>query len=85
MPKRILSWQSKFNRFLQTYLFASLHILMLHISLLNRNRWLYWKWTNVLRKNLGIFQNVKKIEIYFFITHLLPVFVNKDLLGLPLK
>ena len=40
MPKQILSWQSKFNEFLQTCLLARSNV---PISLLERNLWSYWK------------------------------------------
>ena len=60
MSRQILSWQSKFYKFLQTYLLA----LMFSISVLKSNQWSYWKWQTFKEKIFAIFYNVKKY-IYF--------------------
>ena len=55
MPKPILSSQSKFNTFLQKYLFTGSP----------REFLIILKMTNFWRNNLANFHDVKKIEIYF--------------------
>ena len=58
---RILSWQSKFNKFLQVYLLAPTDVP--HFST-KKGSVIILKMTNFWRKNLAIFHKVKKIEIY---------------------
>ena len=62
MPKQILSWQSKFNKSLKMYLFARFNIY--HFSS-KKEIVIIMKMKNFCRKNLAIYHNVKKLEIYF--------------------
>ena len=60
--KQILSWQSKFNKFLQTYLIARSTVS--HFSTKEESV-IILKITNFWRKNMEIFHDVKTIEIFF--------------------
>ena len=62
MPKRILSWKPEFNKFFQSYLLSTFSISHFPIK---KGSVIILKMKNVLRKNLAIFHDVKKIEIYF--------------------
>ena len=62
MPKRILFWQSKFNKLLQTYQLSRTNIP--HFTT-KKEPVIILKMTNIWRENLAIFYNVKKIDIYF--------------------
>ena len=55
--KGILSWQPKFNKFLQSYLLATSNIS--HFST-KKESVIILKMTNFRRKNLAVFHNVKK-------------------------
>ena len=57
MPKRILQWQSKLSKYLQTYLFARSNVS--HLSTWKESV-IVLKMTNFWRKNLTIFSDVKK-------------------------
>ena len=62
MLKRILPSQSKFNKFLQAYLRArstASHFFTKKESVIILNM------KNIWRKNLAVFHDVEKIEIYF--------------------
>ena len=61
MLKRILSWQYKFDKFLQTYLLTSSNVP--HFST-KKESVVILKMTNFWRKNLAILRNAKK-DIYF--------------------
>ena len=62
MSKWILSWQSKFNKFLQAYLHARSNVP--HFST-KKKYVIILKMTEICTKNLAIFRDDAKIEIYF--------------------
>ena len=64
MPKRILSWQSRFDKFLQTYLFARSNAARFSSK---KESVIILKMTNFWRKNLAIFHDVKKQRFIFFL------------------
>ena len=64
MPQQILSWKSKFNKLLQTYLLARSNIP--HFST-KQESVIILKMTNFWWNNLAIFHDVKKIEIFFYL------------------
>ena len=76
MAKRILSWQTKFNKFLETYLLARSNVP--HFSAKKESA-IILKMRNFWRKNLAIFHNVKKYRFIFLVTHLFLIFINKEI------
>ena len=72
--KQILSWQSKFHKFLQTDLPARSNVPHFYTKTLSS----YWKWKTLEGKSLAIFHDAKN-RFIFLITHLFLVFVNKDI------
>ena len=62
MTKRILSWKSKFNKFLQAYVRARSNAP--HFST-KKESVIILETTNICKKNLAIFHDVEKREIYF--------------------
>ena len=69
--KQILSWQSRFNKSLQTYLLAGSNIPSLSTKeesvniLKTRGKWGKMKEWNFWEKNMAIFHDVKKTDIFF--------------------
>ena len=76
MPKQILSWQPKFNTFLQSYLLATCNTLHFYTK---KESVIILKNTKLWRKNLAIFHNVKKQRFIFYITHFFLIFVDKGI------
>ena len=62
LPKQTLSWQPKFDTFLQSYLLAMSNVP--HFSI-KKEYVIMLKMINFWKKNLAIFHGVKKTEIYF--------------------
>ena len=73
MPKRILSWLSKFIKFLETYLLA--RSIVLHFSAKKESVNIL-EMTNFWRNNLAIFHKLKKKRFIFLMTHLFLMFVK---------
>ena len=67
MPKQILSWQSKFNKILQTYLLARSNVPRFST-----------KKESVIKLKMTNFVWCQKTKI-FFMTHLFLTFVNKEI------
>ena len=76
MPKQILSLQSKFNKFSQTYLLRRANVLCFSTKM---ESVIILKMKHFWRKKLAIFHGVKKLRFISFITHLLLIFVNKEI------
>ena len=74
--KQILSWKSKFNKYLQRYLLARSNVP--HFST-KKESGIILKMTNFWRKNVAIFHEVKKKKFVFLTTSLFLMFVNKEI------
>ena len=74
MPKRTLSRQSKFNRFLQTYLLACSNVPRFSTKKICD----HVESEALLKKKYGHFLWRQKIEI-FFMAHLFLIFVSKEI------